>query len=592
MSEPDEEAEERADPFPITPKAPAAATCSALEVLNSAEPFTQVHLLTATEFADRANKRRFSLRAGHDLDLSALEELHRYGVLLPLFRIDSSVAQQTGDADVAYKPHGAVLARGAATGWIVDPHAEKFEPWDGRAEDFLYSPHQVLALDQVRGFLEVLEPFRAGMGSLLWRLPREYQPSQMALADSRKALLHCDGLPTWRSLAITLAAVDWVYWPLIVRRVVGDVAAWRSARLAFDPHEAASRLGVTLEALRSQVISLRVRASWCDSLGDIYDLVRRASPATWETLTGDARLAMDLRLAAEVLERFANDLDTDPPPPPNRLAPMTHQSLSVRLHSLDKALTKVHLSPHPSVVVGVEGPTELMLVPRVMELLGIEADPTWIRVECFEGAGANLALMARYAASPLLGTDHGEYVEVDRPPTRFLVLTDAEERYATPQDRREQRRNLIDAIAWPLPANLRPDLYDRSTRLVEILTWGRYPFEFAHFTDRQLADALLARAGKPHPRGREALINAITMQRTRNSAPDIEKAWKNSGVNKLALAEETWPLLETRIRRAIEHSRKGPPLMRGVLRAYELATYSPRANLVLRRHVRGRSIGR
>jgi hypothetical protein len=133
-------------------------------------------------------------------------------------------------------------------------------------------------------------------------------------------------------------------------------------------------------------------------------------------------------------------------------------------------------------------------------------------VECFKGAGANLALMARYAASPLLGTDQGQYVELDRPPTRFLVLTDAEERYATPQDRREQRRYLIAAIAWLLPTNLRPDLYDRGTRLVEILTWGRYPFEFAHFTDRQLANALLARAGKSHPRGRESLINAIKIQ--------------------------------------------------------------------------------
>ena len=88
------------------------------------------------------------------------------------------------------------------------------------------------------------------------------------------------------------------------------------------------------------------------------------------------------------------------------------------------------------------------------------------------------------------------------------------------------------------------------------------------------------------------MIKAITMQRTRSSAPDIENAWKSSGVNKLAIADETWPLLEAHIRRSIARGRKGPPILRGVLRAYELATYSPRANLVLRRHARGRNIGR
>ncbi len=65
------------------------------------------------------------------------------------------------------------------------------------------------------------------------------------------------------------------------------------------------------------------------------------------------------------------------------------------------------------------------------ELPGITLDPAWIQVEEFGGTKKDLALPARYAARPLLGEDRGDYVMLDRPPTRFLILTDAENKYET-----------------------------------------------------------------------------------------------------------------------------------------------------------------
>ena len=48
-----------------------------------------------------------------------------------------------------------------------------------------------------------------------------------------------------------------------------------------------------------------------------------------------------------------------------------------------------------------------------------------MRLVDFEGT-LNLSLLARYAAEPVLGPDRGDDVVLDRPVTRFLVLTDAE----------------------------------------------------------------------------------------------------------------------------------------------------------------------
>jgi hypothetical protein len=83
----------------------------------------------------------------------------------------------------------------------------------------------------------------------------------------------------------------------------------------------------------------------------------------------------------------------DPGPQVSRL-----ERLSARPSSLDAVLTDLHVSPHPSVVVGVEGATELKLVPRVAELLGVTLDPTWIQIEEFGGTTKDLSLLAQYAA--------------------------------------------------------------------------------------------------------------------------------------------------------------------------------------------------
>lgn len=72
---------------------------------------------------------------------------------------------------------------------------------------------------------------------------------------------------------------------------------------------------------------------------------------------------------------------------------------------------------------------------------------------------------------------------------------------------------------------MRSDYYVNTQRgrVVEIVTWGKLPFEFAHFTDPELADAMLSAATAPYRHDRSRLARGIHMQRTNSAAPTSRK---------------------------------------------------------------------
>jgi hypothetical protein len=294
---------------------------------------------------------------------------------------------------------------------------------------------------------------------------------------------------------------------------------------------------------------------------------------------------MDYRLAADILDHFAEELGLEGRPSLEHTPPR-QQGLSSRSESLDAILTNLHLSPFPSLVLGVEGDTEWQIVPRVMDLLEVELDRNQIVMIDYGGTTKDLALLARYAGEPVLGKDYGDGVALERPITRFLILTDAENKYRTQKDRNYQRKLLLKSLTVNVPADLRGDYYSNKpdSRIVEIRTWGKLPFEFSHFTDRQLADAMLRAADVRYSRGRAALITAINMQRTRDPSPNVDDVfWRGSRLKKAKLADALWPVLEKRIKRAVERDQQGPPIMRAIVRAYVMAAVPYRSNMMLQR---------
>ncbi|MDQ6900091.1 MAG: hypothetical protein M3072_11380 [Candidatus Dormibacteraeota bacterium] len=506
---------------------------------------------------------------------------------MPFYRVDLAGGDVTRIRDVTNSlslQHGhstitSVLFSATTEGRVADPAVEPFVAWPTEQRQitwpvmdsaYLYSHHQLLGLRRARSVVSALQPDWTAPGAHAWRLDDGDVPSDDLIST----------LQSWRGLAVVLTALDTVYWPEIMQTVSHTVAVWRATRLEFDPADALSWLGVTSARVREQADQLRLAASAEDVLGDFYDIVRRAKSESWTTLRGEALTAMDDRVAADVLHRAVDENDAAAMEPYRQ--PLSQQWLRDRPTSLDAALNDLHLSPHPPLVVGVEGETEQSILPKVFALLGIRNDPDFIRIENFGGTKKDLSLLARFAAAPSLGEAREDLVTLDRPVTRFLVLTDAENKYATAAKRRRQRILLLNSITHDVPPDLRADLYGRPARMVEIRTWGHYPFEFAHFTDAQLADAMLTIATKSHLHGRVGLIDDIRRQRT-NRSPNIEHAWPQSGIRKLQLADAYWPLLERRIERAIAAGTHSPLIMAAAVRAYELALLSYRRTMGLRR---------
>jgi hypothetical protein len=570
--------------------ATAAASRATTDLLTLPWPFSQRELLTADQFVNELNRRGLCAH-GWQVDVAALEELHRLHVLVPLFEVRMGPATEDPELIVPVTPlKWPMRSTGSPTysvysaardGRLLDPGARDYRRWP-RKHRWMYWPHvdrgyaysvyQLLALDLAASLLSSLQPRlgRSNGGRRRWEIPAAWRPDDAFL----------ESMASWRALAVTLSAIDTVYWPPIAHRTQPDAVEWRRARAEFNPRKTAEWLGISREGVLSQADSLRVDASDRSVLGDFYDIVRRARRGAWNGLRGGAAVEIDLHGAAEILERFGEEIGegAERPFPPLR----PEARLDAPLTSLDAALTELHVSPHPSLVLALEGKTEMLIVPRVMELLGISLDPAFIHIVNIEGT-KDLSLLAQYAGEPRLGVHRENYFVLDRPVTRFLLLHDAENDFSTRSDRHAVRKKLLQAIAGRLPKELHPEVMHRSSRIVEIMTWGPHaPFEFAHFTDEQLATGLLTTAGKPHPRGKDSLLHAIHMQRTADPAPDIEKAWRTSGVRKVALAETMWPLLERRIVRAMERGQQGPPVMRAALRANKLAVYSRRSGIIIR----------
>jgi len=561
-----------------------------LDLLALPWPFSQLQLLDVDEFVKEAKRQGIRVR-GSDLDGRVLEELHRQRIVVPFFRIRLGNPRNEDKLDVAgsrtLKHIGSTLANqlflGAIDGRVTDPATESFAPWPrDRLQSLwpqaswgvIYSYHQLHTLRRANSILQRLEPSRETVKSpTIWTLPDDARPSVETV----------DEIARWRSVAITLSTLDTVYWPRIMRVISFSASVWREVRAEFDPGQTLEWLGLAVEDVVAQADDFRYSAMFHDVLGDFYDLIRRARPSMWTSLTGPAAVTMEERIAGDVLHRFAEDIVPSPPKPAGALGePLSHQWLSERPDSLDYALTDKELSPHPMLVLALEGETEMLLMPRVLDFLGIQSDPNFIRIVCFGGVDNPLHLLARFAAAPLIGREFPDHVWLDRPPTRFLVLTDAEKKYATAADRRHQRRLLLDSIGYGLPNDLRADLYGRSAHMVEIKTWGKYPFEFAHFTDRALAEAMIAASPRTFPGGLAALTAEMARQRSLSN-PSVARAWPNSHVSKVKLADEMWPRIEQRMRASVQRGANGPPIMSNALFAYRLAGEYYGARMSLRR---------
>jgi hypothetical protein len=514
----------------------------ALDLFGLPLVFSQAPLLTADQF-----KRELDRRGLWPVHVAELEELHRRRLLLPLFRLVRDVrgakaeARREGRSPLDYLLHtptaGWQLRPFANAGHLKEARSEPFRRWRSYrralgefsfdSSEFLYSRyHLLISTQRVRDLLHRMRARRDSSGSVGYHLRLFPWEETTRDGDDR--------------LVVMLSALEARYRPAIVGRVAlgeGGREARDQFERDFDPAGMLTWLSVSAHQVFQAGERLLSDADFMDPLGEWWNLIRFGRRDRWDRLKGEALLALDHRVAAEMLLRFHEDLAarglaTASEPPDPRYHDPLHGRIPRGDAGLERAVTEFGLSPHPALLLVLEGETEMALVPRALDVFL----PRWrprVRLVNARGVDANLDLLAAYAGELALGEEHGEMVRLTRPYTRFLVAFDPEGTFATETQRERKRLRWAARIqeSFPEPLRSSPVVLRQMRDLVEVDTWGA-PFEFAHFTNGQIAAAVHRVARRLNPAAPR--IAARSVEQLREHGRDLADLWKRAHYRKVS----------------------------------------------------------
>jgi len=546
--------------------------------------------LTTAEFCKEAKNR------GIDLSEEQLPDLWRVGVLVPFIEIRNKPLHQPATSVIpepripGYWEREVRLARGS--GRLVDPEELGFRPqvrfwrpqpqwpaqwWNG----LLYSRWQLLGLYEVRHVLDRGRWRRDG-DRIRWLSPSidQYQRDRAAEARRRAAIvvaLEGRYLPVVEAQWISLGRVAPDEWAAYVRN--------------YDPEAVLCRLGIVPDDL------LRIADTWLAWLylldplhRDWSELVRRAPHQTWKDLSGYALLAMDYRIASEVLLKCYEDLaDRDVCPPLGERTDVFHREhgperVSYRSQPLDANLSVLGISPHPGVVLVLEGETEEILVPLVKEYMQIPGRAELVQSVVMRGVQADLTKLAAFTSAPLIDRYQVDAWRVVKPPTRLMVAIDPDHPFDSAEGVETERQTIIKEVITVVRAQGVDPLQDDIDPLVSIRTWTERCFEFEHFTDDDLAEALLDVHRNCGGLDKPQLAAALRQQR--QARQDIENVWTNwrpAHVSKTELARRLWPTMRAKLDlAAADESAPLPTVAQVLIDAYREAARRPRGHFVMR----------
>ncbi len=491
---------------------------STTDLLELELVFSQQKPLTSDKFL-KEFQRRYLYSNFRFAYWEQLEELHRTGVLIPLFRFAKnrkSLLAYTHknnlpplSVGLGRNPSFAVcLEADKDGGYLVDPRTETYNSWYSYIREhkhnpywlssFFYSPYQLLLVPMLRNLASamVVQKTRRKYSSI--KAGFRLKLGERTLRDVQKTAFEN------AELVMALTMLETRYLPFLrghwysVKTTNLDWDKLLEYRNSFDPIAMLNWIDWDANRVKDTAERLLFIADSIDPLCEWSELVRLCRPEQWERLRGDALVAMDHRIAAEILLRFYEDLvqtGTAPAlePSPKYAPGPQDKRLQINLNKLDEVLMEFGISPYPSLVLILEGETEAPLVPRVMELLGIPQHKNFIKIFISKGSDKDFGLLASYIAVPNLGEPlEDDFTELTRPLTRYLVAVDAEKRFITPEKCEKERKKWIAQIHNALPKEYRTSkLQDEIDSLVSVETWNGQVFEFAHFADVEIAQAIL-----------------------------------------------------------------------------------------------------
>jgi hypothetical protein len=561
---------------------------SSLVLFDFELALTQNQAMTAGELAERAGEM------GLSIDVAGLESLHRTGVLLPLLGVDQAVAAVRRQArhlgsglaeqfvrlkDGDWYRDVRMLLAARDDGDVFDPEATAFRPWSRQAHfrdlaisrtAHIYSAWQLLQLRDVLAWCPHDDPREL-----------EKRARQQEFWGVIQESLRHEG-QRFRRLSLLLAALESAYVPQIEGRLVGFFrpGEWQAYRRAFDPVVAIGRLGWQPDEVAHEAEMLLGQASLFDPLAKWTDLVGLALPARRLELRGLARLAVEYRRAAEVLLECHGELVTAgaaaerPGPPAGWWHPIRDRLEAKR--SLDAVLTKYGLSPHPSVLVVVEGKTERTFVRRYLDH-HFSWDWT-IAIQLLDAEGVdNDVTVAAAVFAPRPGRVYEDLVLLERPLTRILVVTDPEGHHATDKGREAARLKWRERMRRALPVELQGAVLDEDLDQLVDFDVPNAAFEFAHFTDAEIAAAIASVSTSPSVPARAELVEGV--RATREAGKGLKtlwKTWQPPEPNKLRIVESLFPDLVDRVDVALRSGSAEPPIVRSIRKLLHMEAEYPR----------------
>lgn len=372
-------------------------------------------------------------------------------------------------------------------------------------------------------------------------------------------------LSRYRRMVAAATALEARYLPTLDRdwiRLSGAAPEeWQQYRDGFDPTEMLDHLGIPPALIRDDAENLLFEAHRIDPLGRSWGrLVRYSPPDAWKDLKDAALSAMDLRVTAEILLRFYEDLadrglaeplrDLSKAGNPMRGWHPLVERLSFREESLDEELVHLGISPHPRVVLAVEGETERRHIPRLWKALDFPDAPELVRVMKLGGVDRDPVKVGALAAAPLIARrdDSREFWWLIKPPTTFMIAVDPEGRYYGDASRVSDTRGKILAEIRDVISSQDAEVADEDLDvLVEIRTWNESCYEFAHFSDEELAAAIQRVHTTLNGLSLSQVVDALAASRRRRK--DIKEVWSrwDYGVSKPALADALWPILKKKL---------------------------------------------
>ncbi|MEV8613125.1 hypothetical protein AB0383_35340 [Amycolatopsis sp. NPDC051373] len=555
-----------------SPEMANQACAGALSLLTLPYVFTQDKLLTSGDFIKAAEER------GHRLSLDDLQALHSHRLLLPLYRVSDcpvegrrvpielsgamniDVRRRTFEAAVSGR-----LRDSSREGYSIDwpyrrPEGEKSRNW---WNGFVYSSWQVLNIDFA---LQNYEFIKLG-----WPL----SPQVARNAEGQ------------RKVALTLSALATRYLPGVIGNLHlpsdVDENRLRAWRVTSEIPDLLAFVGANSSELvaEAELFLLETRS---DPAVKWLPLIRHASYQGWSKLRGEPLDAMWRRVAAELLlgayEELAGqgivaslpDLTgaTWHSPQHDRLAPRYEEA-----ETLEAALTDLGLSPHPKVLLLVEGETERYHFPKLLAEFGM-GQPQDIRVQHAKGSNVNPHLVARYNVAPRVGRKLNEGWLLDSSSTALLVVMDPENKFKTVADRENISRILKDSIREEVQLQEAEINEDELDFLVRVRVWGDDKYEIANFTDDELVAAITQLAKEQHNDRVERSFwedeLRAALENARRHHKDIKEVFWPLRIreDKVNLAKLLWPSLRDKCEKEYVAGNIVTPALKIVIEAREI----------------------